>query len=51
MPNWLLPLLALLFLGVFFYFGFWKGLSTKPDPNNRDDKSNWLVPPNVPPGS
>ncbi len=36
MPDWLVPLLALLGLGGFLYFAFWKGLSTRPDPNNRN---------------
>jgi hypothetical protein len=41
MPDWLLPLLALIGLVSFLYFAFWKGLSNKPDPNNRDDPTNW----------
>jgi len=36
MPNWLLPLLALIGLVGFLYFAFWKGLATKPDQNNRN---------------
>jgi hypothetical protein len=38
MPNWLLPLLCLIVLATFIYLGFWKGLSTKPDRDNRDDR-------------
>ncbi|MBR1222250.1 hypothetical protein JQ557_29905 [Bradyrhizobium sp. U87765 SZCCT0131] len=36
MPHWFLPLLALIGLGAFFYFGFWRGLSNQRDPDNRD---------------
>lgn len=35
MPHWFLPLLALIGLGAFFYFGFWRGLSNRRDPDNR----------------
>ncbi len=37
MPNWLLPLLGLIVLGSFVYFGFWKGLSNRRDENNRNN--------------
>ncbi|MGO4714501.1 hypothetical protein [Bradyrhizobium sp. 2TAF24] len=37
MPHWFLPLLALIGLGAFFYFGFWRGLSNQRDPDNRDN--------------
>lgn len=39
MPNWLLPLICLIVLGGFLYFGFWRGLSNKRDENNRDTAS------------
>jgi hypothetical protein len=37
MPNWFYPFFALIGIGGFIYFAFWKGLAIPTDSNNRDN--------------
>ncbi|MEW6638973.1 MAG: hypothetical protein AB1586_00610 [Pseudomonadota bacterium] len=39
MPHWFLPLLALIALGAFLYFGFWRGLGDRPNPDGSAGSS------------
>lgn len=45
MPNWLLPVIALVAIVAFIVFAFRQGLKVKPDKDKRDNWANYGGPP------